>query len=271
MDLITSTANPLIKDIRKLARRRRREATGLCLVEGIQPVIRALESLVPVEALITCPDLLTSRVAMDAAETAAARGVRVIRVSPPVFASISGRDNPIGIAAVARPHLHRLEDMKVGRSGFLTVLHDTASPGNLGTIVRTVEAMGGAGVVLTGQTADPFDPAAIRASVGTVFTVPIARSTVAEFLSFSRSREMCLVTTSARARQDVAGITFSYPLAVLLGSEGEGLPDELLDAGDIQVRIPMHGQVSSLNLSVAAGIVLHEVRKGLEQEEQGPV
>ncbi len=266
---ITSTQNQTIKDIRKLSRRRRRRTTGLCLVEGIHPVLRALapDGQTEVQVLVVCPEQLQSDIAKQAVAEAAERGTRVLNVSSDVFSSLSGRDNPIGLAAVAKPHQWTVEDIPLGENAVLTVLCGTKNPGNLGTIIRTIDATGGAGAILVGQTTDPFDPTAIRASMGTVFSVPIARlESASELLEYGRSRGIFLVTTSARAATDLAQARFRYPCAVLLGSENEGLPEELLTEGALQVRIPMRGRASSLNLAVAAGIMLHEAAKPPDNE-----
>ncbi len=263
-DLITSPSNPTIKEIRRLKRRRQRDATGLCFIEGIQPVLRALENGVPVEAIISCPELLRSEVARQAVSRAVQRGVRSIGVGTAAFNSLSGRDNPVGLAAVARPRLWDLNDLKISQGSVLVALFEPANPGNVGTVVRTVDSLGGSGVVLMGRSADPFDPSAINASVGTVFSVPIVRlDGPLEFMEYARDRGVFTVTTSARAPNDLREARFRYPIALVLGSEREGLPSEILDAGDMAVRIPMYGQSTSLNLAVAAGVVLYEVAKDL--------
>lgn len=267
MKRITSPSNPLIKDLRKLARKKARQESGLCLVEGIQPVLRAMEVSHLVDTIIVCPELLSSHLAHERVAEAHRTGTRVVSVSPQVFSSLSERDNPIGLAAVARPRLTRLDDLPWGEYGVFVALHRVGSPGNLGTTVRTSEALGAGGVVLLDQTADPFDPEAVRASVGTVFTVPLARAPSSEaFLATVRSLGIQVVTSSARAALDVSRASFSFPLVLILGSEAQGLPPELLNEGDLQVSIPTSGQISSLNLSVAAGVLLYELQRARRRE-----
>ncbi|MFO8059837.1 MAG: RNA methyltransferase [Bacillota bacterium] len=262
MDRITSTQNRRIKGIRKLFRRRIRRITGLCLVEGIHPVLQALDSRTPVETVVVCPEQLESEVGIRAAEQAEERGIEVLPVSADVFSSISSRDNPVGMAAVARPRYSTVDEIQLTEEAVLTVLLEIGNPGNLGTIVRTIDATGGSGAVLVGQTTDPFDPTAIRASMGTVFSVPLVRiDSMEDLLRNLRTRGVGLVTTSARAETDLARARFPRPCAVLLGSENAGIPGELLREGDLQVRIPMRGRASSLNLAVAAGIILYEATK----------
>jgi len=170
----------------------------------------------------------------------------------------------MGLAAVLRQRYLPLAELSQQRSSIYTALWDIKNPGNLGTIIRTVDSMAGQGVILMGHTADPYDPACIKASMGTVFNIPIVKlSEPQEFLQWCKRGAINLITTSAKAPADVGETSFTYPCAIMFGSEAEGLPAELLRAGSTLIRIPMYGQASSLNLAVAAGIVLYEVRKGL--------
>ncbi len=262
MQLISSTSNRTIKKLRKLTRKKGRRRTGWCLIEGIQQVLGALENDAALQVIVICPDLLTSDAAYRGAEEAKQRGVRVLRVTEEVFESISQRDNPVGMAAAAEMRYSDPESFRPGQYSIVAVLHGTNDPGNLGTVIRTVDSMGGDGVVLLGNTTDPYHPRAIRASVGTVFGISLFRFDQAEaFLRFARSRGITIITTSARAEQALPDVKFEYPCALLFGSEDEGLPSRLLAEGDMQVRIPIFGQASSLNLAVAAGIILYEARR----------
>ena len=262
MELITSAKNTKLREIRKLAKKSYRDDTGLCLVEGIQPCLRAIENGYHLELLVYAPEILQSEVALAIVNDLERRDVNVLRVSKDAFAALSLRDNPVGIALVAKMRTTDLSHVAPRRDSILTVLFDVKSPGNLGTIVRTVDSISGAGVVLVGQTADPYDPQCIKASMGTVFNVPLVKVASAdEFLTWCKRLQIALITTSSQATVDVADAHFTYPCAVLMGSEGPGLPRDILSAGHWSVRIPMHGQASSLNLAVATGIILYEVKK----------
>lgn len=268
--IVTSTKNPTIKEIRKLQKRHHREASGFCYVEGIQPVLRAIENGMHIELLVYAPELLKSDVAMATLKTLQERNIRTLAVHSDVFEDISDRDNPVGIAAVVKPRYRELQQLEAGNSSILTALHDVKNPGNLGTIIRTIDSVAGHGIVLMGQTADPYDPACIKASMGTVFNIPVVKvSDPEDFLKWCKQKSVSLITTSAKAKHLVADAAFTYPCAVMLGSEAQGLPPKLLDAGDLPVRIPMYGQASSLNLAVAAGIILYEVKKGMSQRAGG--
>ena len=264
LEIITSTQNSTIKEIRKLQQRKYRAETGLCFVEGIQSVLRVIENGIVPQTLVYAPELLTSDVALNILDLLRDK-VRLLAVSSALFADISERDNPVGLAAIVQTPDRQLADLVVTDHAIYTALVDIKNPGNLGTIVRTIDSIGGNGLIIMGQTVDPYDPACIKASMGTVFNIPIIRITEPEeFVAWCKKNKVSLMTTSAKAPHDIGDAPFTYPCAVMLGSEAQGLPPELLDAGDIPVRIPMYGQASSLNLAVAAGIILYEVKKGLK-------
>jgi len=212
-----------------------------------------------VEVLVVAPDLLGSRTAgMVAAQEAA--GVRVARLTGELFARVSARDGPSGLAAIVRGRIPGLASLPVTPESVFVALHEIGNPGNLGTIIRTADAAGGSGVVLIGAAADPFDPAAVKASMGALFAVPVARAAdPAEFLAWAAG--LTVITTSAKARTSFWEAGYARPLALLLGAEGAGLPDDVLAGGDLQVRIPMTGTAESLNLAVAAGLLLYQARR----------
>ncbi|HEY6276989.1 MAG TPA: RNA methyltransferase [Streptosporangiaceae bacterium] len=265
-ELITSSANPVVKRVRLLADRGHRRTEGAFVVHGIQPVWQAVEAGADVEILIVAPGLLgrsaaASRVtAMVAGQEA--RGVRVARLSDEVFTRISDRDGPSGLAAIVHGHLAGLDRLAAGPDAVFVALHGIGNPGNLGTIIRTANAAGAAGVVLVGQTTDPFDPAAVKASMGAMFTLPVVHAEApASFFSWAAASGVTVVTTSARAEQSFWDASYPRPLALLFGAEGTGLPGEVLARGDLQVHIPMAGTAESLNLAVAAALLLYEVQR----------
>jgi len=260
-ELISSAANPLVKRMRLLGDRKHRRREGAFVVEGIQPVWQAVEAGADVEVLVVAPDLLgTPAAGMVAAQEAA--GVRVARLTGELFARVSARDGPSGLAAIVRARVLGLASLPVAPGAVFVALHEIGNPGNLGTIIRTADAAGAAGVVLIGAAADPFDPAAVKASMGALFAVPVARAAdPAEFFAWAAGSAVTVVTTSAKARTSFWDAGYPRPLALLLGTEGAGLPDDVLAAGDQQVRIPMTGTAESLNLAVAAGLLLYQARR----------
>ncbi|MDP3058072.1 MAG: RNA methyltransferase, partial [bacterium] len=194
-----------------------------------------------------------------------------IDISASAFASFSERDNPVGIAAIAKPPTLALESLPVRSDSIFIALYKIRNPGNLGTIVRTADSIGSAGIILIGNTVDPFDPSCIKASMGTVFNVPIVKVKDENTLvTWCSKQGIKTITTSSRAKSIISDCLFSFPCIILLGSETQGLPEELLNSGDYPVRIPMYGQANSLNLAVAAGIIMYEVKKTLNEQQSPP-
>jgi len=256
-ELITSAANPLAKRVRLLADRRHRRREGAFVVEGIQPVWRAVEAGWEIETLVVAPDLLAGS---PAADLVAAHPAPVAYLSRDLFTRLSDREGPAGLAAIVRTRSTSLSALAVAPDAVFVALHRIANPGNLGTIIRTLDAAGGSGVVLLGETTDPYAPAAVKASMGSLFSVPVVPASPPEFLLWASSRGVSLVTTSGYAEASFWEVAYRPPLAVVLGSEGDGLPSDLLACGTA-VRIPMTGTAESLNLAVATGLMLYEVRR----------
>jgi TrmH family RNA methyltransferase len=268
-EVISSASNPLVRRVRALGQRKHRRREGAFVVEGPQPVWQAVEAGAEIELLLTAPELLAGSPAARMVAERRAAGTRVVELTGELFARLSERDSPAGLAAIVHGRTLRLDELTIEPGAYFVALHEIANPGNLGTVIRTANAAGAAGVVLLGDTTDPFAPAAVKASMGALFTTPIAHTEdPREFLAWAAAGGVHVVTTSGRAERDCWHADLPLPLALLLGSEGEGLPDELLrpaEGGpDRSVRIPMTGTAESLNLAVAAGILLYEVKRRLD-------
>ncbi len=259
--MITSLANPLVKELRALTRKKERDARGEFLVEGIQPLVCAAQNNAPLKMILVAPDLLTSPRAHAFVETQERHGARVVRVSRAVFESFAERENPSGLAAVAKIAPRALTEIRLDAHALLVALYQIGNPGNLGAILRTADAVNARGVILIGATTDLYAPAVVQASRGALFAVPCVRvDTAAEFLAWARAHSVRLVTTSDRAAQEFWRADLRPPLALVFGSEGAGLPDALLQAGQ-PTRIPMTGQLDSLNLACAASVLLYEAKR----------
>ena len=266
-EMISSAANPLIKRVRRLDDRRHRRREGAFVVRGVQPVWQAVEAGAPIETLIVAPELLRPAAAVAMIHDQEERGIRVTRVSAELFTRIADRDGPSGLAAIVTARPLGLAEVTAGPDALFVALHEVASPGNLGTIIRTASATGVTGVILIGAATDPYDPAAVKASMGALFDVPVARAaTAADFWAWSERERVPVAAASARGERSCFETAFAAPLILLLGSEGDGLPAGMLDRidpgrGDRHVRIPMTGTAESLNLAVAAGVLMYEVRR----------
>lgn len=256
---ITSRGNASVKRARRLRARPAREQAGLAYVEGVRQVAEAVLLGAEIEQLIVAPDLLRSDFARELVEDAAARGIALVEVTPEVFASLALKEHPQGLAAVVRQRWLPLHQADPGAGLCWVALEAVADPGNLGTILRTCEAVGAAGLILLGQSTDPYDPVAIRASTGAVFSQRLARATLDQLTAWVREGGGQLVGAALEGSRDYATAEYRRPLLILLGSERQGLSAEARAHCDQLVRIPMVGRSDSLNLAVATGVLLYEV------------
>jgi len=259
MQVITSRANLAVKRIRALQTRKQRVATNQFFVEGIRIVGEAVDTKGSIETLVVAPDLLTSEYGHELVRRAQENGIAVLAVSADVFRGLSDKEGPQGLGAVVQQQWSTLEQCDP-RAGLCWIaLEQVADPGNLGTIVRTADAVGAAGVILLGPSADPYDPGALRAGMGAVFSQRLVRASWEGLIAWVREHGSSMVGTSDAAALDYREAAYRRPLVLLMGSEREGLSAEQQAACDDLVRIPMVGRSDSLNLAVAAGILAYEV------------
>ena len=251
---VTSLQNPVVKKIRSVATRKGREREGSFWAEGIHIVMEAIETGWPVERLVWCPDLLTSEPARRAIEEADADKVTV---SEAVFRKMSDRDNPAGLGALLKTVHQSLGAVTPGKEGFLLVLDRPRDPGNLGTVIRTAASAGASSLALVGTSTDPYDPRSVRAAMGALFALPVVwEEKIEGFLAWAKEHRLRLIGSSARGDTDYRRADYQRPFALLLGSEQHGLDKALTAALDVNVRIPMAGRASSLNLAAAAAVLV---------------
>lgn len=261
--MITSRNNPQIRDIRKLLTRKGRQASGTFIAEGIRQVTALVSSRHDIQMLVVAPDLLTSRVAWDLVGQHRARGGECLQVSQDVFRCLSIRDNPQGLACVGYARIGTLRKLgDPGRSLWVALI-DPQDPGNLGTIVRTCDAVGASGMIIVGGGVDPYHPTAIRASAGAIFTCDIVRANFAELHAWSRESNFELVGTSDTAEFDyrMPSTAEANGTILVMGSERQGMPDEMKQNVDRMIRVPMVGICDSLNLAVATSVILYELAR----------
>ncbi len=262
MDPITSRTNPKVKQARLLRQRKARQASGLFLVEGIRPVGEAVEAGAPVESLFYAPELLGSEYAHGLIGQASAKNIPCYPTSPEVFATLAEKENPQGLLAVVRMRPASLEALTPVNFSWGVALISPQDPGNIGAILRTVDAVGASGLLLLEGGADPYHPQAVRASMGALFWRPVVQASFAEFTAWANKGGYAVVGTSAHAEKDYReAASTPPPLILLLGSEQKGLSAEQMAVCTEVVRIPMKGRVTSLNLAVAAGVMLYEIEK----------
>ena len=259
---IVSVQNPLIKRIRSLSQRKYRHRQGLFFVEGIRAVDEALTTRAPVDRIVYSPERLRSARAMATIRAAAEGGVEAVEVSAKVFDSISSREEGQGIGAVVRVRARGLDDLKVGRCALVVALVEPRDPGNLGSIVRTADCAGASGLVVVGTSSDLYDPKSVRASMGSLFALPVvAAPDPAALAAWSKAAGAACIGTSAHARRSCFEFDMTGPLVLVLGPERGGLDKASLEVCDEVICIPMHGRGSSLNLSAAAAVLLFEAMR----------
>lgn len=258
--LISSSNNPKIKQARALRQRKQREASGLFLVEGLFHIGEALAAHAPIDYLCYAPDRLTGDFAPKLIEQAQAAGIDCYAASADVLASLAEKDNPQGIIAVAQqPHI-RLADLTPQNFPWGVTLVSPQDPGNVGTILRTIDAVGASGLIVLEGGVDVYHPTAVRASLGSIFWYPIVSASFAEWSHWARQQGYHIVGTSAKGSTDYKEVAaYEQPLMLLLGSEREGLSEAQRAVCGQLLRLPMQGHVSSLNLAVAAGVLLYDV------------
>ncbi|MFI4973302.1 MAG: TrmH family RNA methyltransferase [Caulobacterales bacterium] len=256
---ITSLTNPTVKAVRALHMRKAREESGQFLAEGLKIVTEAIESEKFPRVLMHSAEAAPHPLLARAAEaTLAARG-EVIEVSRDILAKISRRDNPQTVLAVFDQVWAALGELNPGAAHCWVALQAVRDPGNLGTIIRTADAAGCGGVILVGECCDPFSVEAVRATMGSIFAVQIARAGVDEFMAWRRAWPGSVVGTLLTATTDFRQARYAAPTLILMGNEQAGLPPELAAICDVNVKIPMRGRADSLNLAVATGIMIYAV------------
>jgi TrmH family RNA methyltransferase len=262
--LITGRRNPKIRQARALRQRKHRDASGLFLVEGIRHVGEAVEADAGIEAIYYAPQLLTSAFARDLIEAQAEQSVACYAVSEEVFESLAEKENPQGILAVVRKDERSLSNLNTDNFPWGVAVVQPQDPGNVGTILRTVNAVGASGLILLENSVDPHHPTAVRASMGALFWHPVVTTSFEAFARWADQHDYHLYGTSAHGAHDYREVRYQEPLVVLLGGEREGLSQQQAAVCDNLVRLPMRGKVSSLNLAVAAGVMLFAVQSSLE-------
>ncbi len=254
--MLTSLQNSLIKQLRKLHRAKDREQQGILLLEGTNLVEAAYRAGRSLETLCYTPEWQAKHPRLWQALTQVAK--RVEAVSPEVLAAIATTVHPDGVVAtLPRPDRTQFHFHSLG-----IVLENLQDPGNLGTIIRTGAAVGADGLLLSADSVDPDHPKVLRASVGQWFQLPIGvSSTLSDTIQAYRHQGMQIVATAPTATQTYWEVDFCQPTLILLGNEGAGLSRELADTADVTVKIPLQAAVESLNVAIAAALMLYEAQR----------
>lgn len=259
---VTSLTNPIVKDLRALAMKKFRDQQGVFLAEGLKLVIDALDLGWIIKTLVYSKAGKGNALMEQVAARTIAKGGDVLEVSEKVIAAITRRDNPQMVVGVFEQKTQSLSAIKPHGSEVYIALDRVRDPGNLGTIIRTADAVGAKGIILIGDTTDPFSLETVRATMGSVFAVPLARASETEFLSWRKGFSGLVVGTHLKGAVDYRTIPYANkPVILMMGNEQQGLPDQLASACDRLARIPQQGRADSLNLAIATGVMLFEIRR----------
>lgn len=258
---ISSLQNPRVKQLVKLRDRHEREESNLFLIEGYRELLRAADAGHPIEAVFICPPLFLGSNESSLITRLTNQGTKLWNCSEAVFRKISYRDRPDGLIGLA-PQTHlKLSDLaeKLNKSApFLVVAEAIEKPGNLGTILRSSDAVGLDGLIVCDRCTDIHNPNVVRASVGTLFTVPVVEADGEETLQWLREHKISIVAATPSAKTEFTEVDLSGPIAIAVGTEQLGLSKRWMTQADIQVRIPMRGVADSLNVAMATTLLLYE-------------
>ena len=258
---ITSLTNDRVKAIRALDMRKARKETGLFVAEGASLLITARDNGVAPETLVYQASAADAGVVRGLAAFAGQHGAEIIEVSEAVLIKLALKDNPQTVLGVFKQRFTAApESSSVAADATWIALEEVRDPGNLGTIIRTADAAGCAGVILIGQCCDPFQPEAVRATMGSIFAVPIVKIDKPDFIALVKAWPGDVVATQLDASDDFRAVSYRAPELIVMGGEGPGLSDELTARATRRVKIPMAGNLDSLNLAIATALTVYQVR-----------
>jgi RNA methyltransferase, TrmH family len=267
---LASPSNPRIKSVARLRDRRERESSGLTLVDGAREVRRALDAGVEVVEAFVCEPLLAGEDARAALDALAASSIPVTTTTEAAFAKLAFGDRAEGLIAVVRAPSLQLADLRLPDDPLVVVVEGVEKPGNVGAVLRSADGAGADGLIAASPRTDLANPNVIRASAGTIFSVPLAAAASEEVLAWLRERGIRVVAARVDADRLYTDADLTGSIAIALGSETDGLTDTWL-ADDVEtVRLPMHGVADSLNVSVSAAILLYEARRQRDRQRQAP-
>lgn len=263
---VTSVQNPRVKEVVRLRDRRDRDTTNTFVIEGYRELLRATDAGYHVDTLFICPSLFLGENEPALIARIADAGAVVLECNETVFRKISYRDRPDGLVAIAPQHHMTFGDMEKVLSGgenspLFVVAEAIEKPGNLGTILRSSDAVGVDGLIVCDRCTDVYNPNVVRASVGTLFTVPVLEAGGTETLEWLRCNNVKILAATPSAKEEFTQVDMTGPLAIAVGTEQLGLSDLWMEQADIQVRIPMLGVADSLNVAMATTLLLYEAQR----------
>ena len=255
---ITSLQNPRVKAVVGLRQRSARDESGTMIIEGYREIKRALDNRHFPQALFYCHELFMGENEPDLIRRCAEAGAELFECAPPVFTKMSYRDRPEGLLAIATEVRGSLADLNLPPRPLLVIAEAIEKPGNLGTILRSADAAGVHAVIVCDRCTDLNNPNVVRASIGTLFSLPVVEASSEETLAWLRAHEIRILAATPHTDRDYCDVDLTGGTALVVGTEQFGLSDKWMDQADLKVRIPMLGQADSLNVAAATTILLYE-------------
>jgi len=258
--LVTAFSNSTVKRLRSLRDKKARREEGLFLAEGLRIVTEARDSGRLPEIIMFSAEGAKHQLAAEIIEATEAAGGEAIETTAEILSKASGKDNAQMLVAAYRQPATSLADIDRSSAPLWFVAQALRDPGNIGTILRTGDAVGAGGLILVDESADPYSVEAVRASMGAIFTQQVAKARWSEFIDWLRSGPGQLVGTSLKATKDYLNVGYEQPCFLLIGNEQQGLPADYEAACDLLVKIPMAGRADSLNAAMAAAVMAFQVK-----------
>lgn len=256
--MLSSAQNPKIKSARKLWKRRERDQTDLFLIEGFRELSRAFGAI-RIEILFICPELFLGSSEPGLIEKIKQTGAEIYPCTESVFRSLSYRDRPDGLIGIGKQCHRTLKDLPLSQNPFYVVAESIEKPGNLGTILRSSDATGVDGVVVCDRCTDIHNPNVVRASVGTLFTLPVVEANGEETFRWLKSQGIAILAATPSAEKEYTDVDLRGGVAIVVGTEQYGLSSRWMEGADLKVKIPMLGVADSLNVAMATTLLLYEV------------
>ncbi len=257
-DPIASLQNPRVKEVVKLRQRSHRDAQALFIVEGYRELRRALDNHRRPTVLFICEALFLGKNEPELIAHCRQAGAEIVPCTMPVFQKMAYRERPEGLLAVL-PQVHQsLTDLKLPKQPLIVVAEAIEKPGNLGTILRSADAAGASAVIICDQCTDIHNPNVVRASTGALFSLPVVEAASAETLTWLKCNQIQILAASPHAKANYTDVDLRTGIAIIVGAEQYGLSNLWMQAANLQVRIPMHGQADSLNVATATTILMFE-------------
>ncbi len=256
--VITSSANPRVKEVVKLRKRGGRDDNRQLLIEGYREVLRAVENAWPLRTVYFSPSHFLGQNENALLQRCRGSGVELVECAPAVFEKMAYRDRPEGLLALGAPVFGRLDRLVLPENPLVVIAEAIEKPGNLGSLLRSADAAGVSAVIVCDPCTDINNPNVVRSSVGTLFTVPVAAADGEETRAWCRANGLRILAATPAAEHEYTHVDMTGGLAVVVGTEKFGLSDAWMTGADLRVKIPMLGKIDSLNVTCAAAVLLYE-------------